>query len=214
MQAEQLKAVPRTEMGTRVSRKLRAEGQIPAIIYGHGQTPEAVVVGARELAMVLAHGARMIEIELNGKKQPHLIKTVQYDHLDQYPIHLDFARVDLDERVTVSVSIELKGTPKGISEGGVLEQILNEIEVDCLVTEIPGTLHPFVTDLGIGDALLVKDLGLPAGVNVTAGPEDKVALVREAEEEVEADADGEEAAEMPEVIGRVRSDEPEEEKKK
>jgi len=210
MQTEQLKAVPRTEMGTRVSRKLREAGQLPAIIYGHGQAPEAVTVGARELSILLGHGARMIEIELNSKKLPYLIKAVQYDHLDQLPIHLDLARVNLDERVTVSISIELKGTPKGVGDGGILEQIMNEIELDCLVTEIPDTLDPLVTDLGVGDALLVKDLGLPAGVNATAGDEDKVALVREAEEEVEADADGEEAAEMPEVIGRVRSDEPEE----
>ncbi len=215
MQTAQLKAVPRTETGTRVSRNLRAAGQLPAIIYGHGQTPEAVTVGTRALLAVLGHGARMVEIELNSKKMPYLIKEVQYDHLDHLPIHLDLTRVDLDERVTVLVSIELKGTAKGVNDGGVLEQIMNEIELDCLVTEIPDTLQPFVTDLGLGDALLVKDLGLPDGVTTSVGMDDKVAMVREAEEEeeTEADADGEEAAEMPEIVGRVRSEEPEEDKK-
>ncbi len=209
MQAEQLKAVPRTEVGTRVSRKLREAGQLPAIIYGHGQAPEAVTIDIREVTAVLGHGARMIEVELNKKKLPYLIKEVQYDHLDNLPIHLDLSRVNLDERVTVKVSIELKGTPKGISEGGILEHIMTEIEVECMVTEIPDTQHPLVTDLGVGDALLVKDLDLPASVKPLSSLDDKVALVREAVEEAEEEADGEEKAELPEIIGRVRSDEPE-----
>ena len=149
--------------------------------------------------------------DLGGKSQQYLIKDVQYDYLGQEPIHLDLTRVALDERVQVRVGIELRGVPKGVSEGGVLDQHLADLEVECLVTEIPKTLHPMVIELGLNESLLVKDLDLPPGVVALADGEERVATVHPlmiAEPEVEeAPAEVKKETEEPEVIGRARKEE-------
>ena len=92
------------------------------------------------------------------------MKEVQYDHLGIEVIHVDFARVSLDEKVEVTVPLELKGTPKGEAEGGVLSQIMNELEVECLVTDIPDVIRVNVSEMKLDDVLHIKDLKLPAGV--------------------------------------------------
>lgn len=203
-----LRGERRDHVGTRSSRALRAAGRVPAVVYGHGETPETLSLNLHDVMVGLAHGARTFEVEVAGAKKQFLIKEVQYDHMDATPIHLDLTRVDMNERVTVSVGIELRGTPKGAADGGVLEQYHADIEVECMVSQIPETLHPLVTELGVGDALLVKDLVLPAGVTTTFDPDERIASVRaqaveteEAGEEDEASAEGE-----PERIGRVRKD--------
>jgi large subunit ribosomal protein L25 len=154
----------------------------------------------------------MLQVKLGRREKQYLIKEVQYDYLDHTPIHLDLARVDLDERVKVRVGIELRGVPKGVSEGGVLDQHLADLEVECLVTEIPDTLHPIVLELGLEESLLVKDLELPSGVVALADPEERVATVKPllvTPEPEEAEAAEEPAAETeePQVIGRVRKEE-------
>ncbi len=204
-----LKAESRTLLGTRAARALRDEGRLPAVIYGHGEPPEAVSLARHDVEVALGHGARTLQVELGGEAKQYLIKDVQYDHLDHEPIHLDLARVDVNERVTVRVGIELRGVPNGVSEGGVLDQHMADIEVECLVTEIPDTLHPFVTDLGLEDSLLVKDLELPPGVESLADPDERVATVRAlmAAAEPEPTEEVEESTEEPERIGRVRKEE-------
>jgi large subunit ribosomal protein L25 len=209
METITLKGEPRTAVGTRVSRALRATGRLPAIIYGHGETPETLSLDLHDVVVALAHGARMLQVKLGRKTKQYLIKDVQYDYLDDTPIHLDLARVDLDERVKVRVGIELRGVPKGVSEGGVLDQHLADLEVECLVTEIPETLRPVVTELSLGDSLLAKDIELPPGVVVLTDPEERVATVRALAEapEPEADEEDEAGALQPKMIGRVAKEE-------
>lgn len=204
-----LTAESRTSLGTRAARALRNEGRLPAIIYGHGEPPEAVSLARHDVKVALGHGARTLQVELGGEAKQYLIKDVQYDHLDHEPIHLDLTRVDVDERVTVRVGIELRGVPNGVSDGGVLDQHMADIEVECLVTEIPDTLHPVVTDLGLEGSLLVKDLELPPGVESLADPDERVATVRAlmAAAEPEPAEEVEETTEEPERIGRVRKEE-------
>lgn len=210
-------AKPRTSLGKRATRKLRETGMLPVVIYGHGEPPESIMLVKHDVELSLAHGARTLTVKMGKATRQYLIKEVQYDHFDQIPIHMDLARVDMDERVTVHVSIELRGVPKGISGGGVLDQQITEIEVECLMSAIPETLHPLVTELELGDSLLVKDLEIPPGVTVLTKPDDRVATITtiaeeiEAEEPVEGEAD---KTEEPERIGRVRKDEESEEGKK
>jgi large subunit ribosomal protein L25 len=210
MEVTTIKGTPRGQQGTRACRALRAEGRLPGVMYGHGEPTESVLFDQHDVEVALAHGARTLQVELKGSVKPYLIKEVQYDHLYNTPIHLDLARVDLTERVRVRVGIELRGVPKGVSEGGVLEQIMGGIEVECLVTDIPDTLHPFVSHLQLGQTLLVKDLTLPPGVKALANPDDRVATVRElAEAPVKVEAvEGEEKPQEPERIGRIRKEEP------
>lgn len=203
-----LKGERRDGVGTRLSRALRAQGRVPAVVYGHGETPETLSLDLHQVVLGLSHGARTFEVEVAGKKDQYLIKEVQYDHLDTTPIHLDLTRVNMNERVTVRVGIELRGTPKGVGDGGVLEQHHADLEVECLVSQIPETFHPLVTELGVGDALLVKDLELPEGVKLTLDPEERIASVRvkAAESDDESGEDEEESSDEPERIGRVRKD--------
>ncbi len=210
METVTLTATAREKIGTRYARRLREKGQIPAIVYGHGEDPEPIALSTHDLGVELQHGARVLELALGGKKSPFLIKDIQYDYLGTTPIHLDLMRVDLDETVTVRVGIELRGTPKGVADGGVLDQHMADIEVECMVTNIPDTLTPLVTHLGVGDSLLVKDLQCGFGVTPLADPDDRVAtvtmLAAEPEEEEKA-PEGE--ATQPEVIGKGKKEEEE-----
>ncbi len=210
METMTLACEPRTDFGTRATRRLRETGKLPVVAYGHGEAPETFSLVRHDVEVALAHGVRMMKLDVGGKVQLFLIKDVQYDHFDHQPMHLDLARVDLNERVTVRVGIELRGVPKGISDGGMLDQVMPDLEVECLVTDIPDTLNPVVRDLGVGDSLLVKDLVLPPGVTATADGEDRVATVKilattAAEEETPEGE--EEESDQPEMIGRVRKDE-------
>lgn len=217
METMTLKAEPRSKLGTHATRRLRKTGYLPVVIYGHGEPPESVSLLQHDVELALTHGVRTLYLGEGAKAKPYLIKDVQYDHLGHLPIHMDLARVDLDERVTVRVAIELRGVPKGASEGGLLEQLMPDVEVECRVTDIPDTLHPVVTDLNVGDALYVKDLELPEGVRALVDGEERVALVRHlaAAPEPEEEAEGEEEkSEEPERIGRTRKDEGESEETK
>jgi large subunit ribosomal protein L25 len=207
METTTLTATPREGTGTKVARRERQAGRLPAIIYGHRETPEPVTLLAHDIDVQLAHGARVLNVDLNGRRGQYLIKEVQYDYRGTTPIHLDLMRVDLDEQVRVSVAIELRGTPKGLSDGGVLEQNLNELEVECLVTQIPETLRPLISHLGVNETLLVKDLELPEGVKALHDPEERVATIRVLAEEPEAEAEvTEEEAAQPEIIGRKKEE--------
>lgn len=208
-----MNAEARTRLGTRDARAQRASGRIPAVIYGHGEGAQPVSLDMHEVELALSHGVRSFDVVVGSNKQHCLIKDVQYDHLNSTAIHLDLTRVDADERVQVTVGIELRGVPKGVAEGGVLDQLMVELQVECLVTDIPETLHPLVEHLKVGDSLLVKDLKLPPNVVALDDPEERIATVSElaiaAQEEEEA-VEGEEGETAePERIGRVRKDEEE-----
>ncbi|MCH7700911.1 MAG: 50S ribosomal protein L25 [Planctomycetes bacterium] len=212
MEATIIQAKRRTQSGTRVSRREREEGLIPSIIYGHGEEPESVSLPQKEVLSELAHGSRVLEVNIEGQKSQYLIKAVQYDYLGTYPIHLDLMRVDADEKVKVSVGLELRGEPKGLSEGGILEQRLASIDVECLVGQIPETLHPGVSHLELGDSLTVADIEWPPGVVPLIDGDEKVATVRAPAAEVEVEEEAEADKAEPEVIGKPKEESAEDSK--
>lgn len=214
MEVAKLPAQRRTHLGTKHTRRLRQKGQVPAVIYGHGGDAIPIALEGHEIELVLHHHSRVVNLDLEGQADQYLIKAVQYDYLGTSPIHLDLMRVSQDERVKVTAEINLRGTPKGAHDGGVLLQLIADLDIECVVTAIPDEIRASVVDLGIGDALLVKDLELPPGVTPLASPDDKVAICRLPTETVEAaPAEGEGAegaAGEPEVIGRGKEQEPDE----
>lgn len=216
MEIASLVGESRTAAGTRAARRLRKDGKIPAIIYGHGQTPEDVAISQRDFGNLLTRGAHVVELALGSSKHQLLIKAVQYDHLGLAPIHADFMRVDLSERVTVSVPLEFRGTPAGVLEGGLLEHDLSSLSVKCTVTEIPVSIRVNVANLKIGEFIHVRDLELPAGIEAVTAGETIVASVKAkiAEEELAAATAGEEGATGPEIIGRKEKEEEGDEEKK
>jgi len=201
------------EKGKKACRRIRTTGWIPGIIYGHKQDPVPVVLPAHDLEQALRKGAHVLTIDLGGVREQVLVKDVQWDHLGSSMVHVDLARVDLHERVKVNVQVVLRGTPKGAAEGGVLEQVLSEMEVECVVTQIPESLRVNVAELGVGQALHIRDVPLPEGVVATGDPDTVVCVCRVLGEEpapVAAVAEGEAAPIEPEVITRGKVEEEEE----
>ncbi len=200
-----LKAEKREQSGTRCSRKLRKQGLVPAIIYGHKTEPVSVQLNYHDLTMELQHHHRLLEVELDGSQEKLLVKDVQYDHLGDTVIHIDLTRVDLDERVQVTVEIELRGTAVGVSEGGVLDQVNNNIELECLVTDIPESIRVKIGELKIGETLTAADLELPAGAKLISDPTTAIATISvmaEEPEEAEGEAGAAEGEVEPEVIAK------------
>jgi large subunit ribosomal protein L25 len=206
-QAIQIQAKPRSELGSRANKRLRDAGFLPGVVYGHKEAVVPVTLPKKEVVTHLDRGAHVFELSVDGKAENVLVKDVQYDHLGMDVLHVDFARVSLDERVEVTVPLELKGTPKGEAEGGVLQQLVAELEIECLVTDIPDRITHNVTDMGLDSDLHVKDLQLPPGVKALQDEDLMLAQVREIKEEEVAPTEAVEGAAEPEVIGRKPGEE-------
>jgi large subunit ribosomal protein L25 len=204
-QAPQIQASKRDQLGSRANKRLRDAGHLPGVVYGHKEAIVPVTLPRKEVVNHLNKGAHLFDLTLDGKAEKVLVKEVQYDHLGIEVIHVDFARVSLDEKVEVTVPLELKGTPKGEEEGAVLQQIVNELELECLVTDIPDKIVANVTEMGKDSALHIRELQLPPGVKALQDPDLIVAVVKEIEEEAVAEPGAEGSAE-PEVIGRKKEE--------
>ena len=202
VQAIQMSIKQRAERGSRAAKRLRDTGLVPGVIYGHGEDVLPVTLPRREVSIHLNKGAHVFELQVDGKQERVLVKDVQFDHLGSEVIHVDFARVSFDERVTVTVPLELKGEPKGAEEGGVLTQVIAALEVECLVLEIPEAIRHNVADMALNDVLAIKDIKLPPGVKAMQDGELIVATVKEVLEIAPAEVVEAEGAAEPEVIGR------------
>ncbi|TMQ71416.1 MAG: 50S ribosomal protein L25/general stress protein Ctc [Candidatus Eisenbacteria bacterium] len=158
----------RERLGKGGARTARREGKIPAVLYGHGEKPVAVAIGAREFDLALrGHkgGNPIVNLAVDSKEFTALIRAVQYDPVTHDILHLDFLHISLTETIEVRVTIHLTGTPTGVKDGGgILEHILREVEVRCLPTAIPSSMDADVSALNIGDSVHVRDLVVP---NVT-----------------------------------------------
>src|SRR5262245_2761979 len=205
-QTAQITAKPRSELGSRANKRLRDAGLLPGVIYGHKEAIVPVTLPKKETVNHLKHGAHVFDLAVDGKSEKCLVKEVQYDHLGLEVIHVDFARVSLDEKVEVTVPLELKGTPKGEADGGVLQQIIAELEIECLVTDIPDKIVHNVSEMEKDSVLHISDLKFPPGVKCLKDGELIVATVKEIQDEAPAVEAAEGAAE-PEVIGRKAEDE-------
>ena len=200
-QTIQVAAKSRPGLGSRASKRLRDSGLLPAVIYGHKEAVVPVTLPKKEVVTHLNRGAHLFDLSLDGKSEKVLVKDVQYDHLGMEVIHIDLARVNLDEKVEITVPLELKGTPKGEADGGVLQVVVSELEIECLVTDIPDAVRHNISELGLNQVLHVKDLRLPAGVRILQDENLILATVKEIVESVPTEATEAGSAE-PEVIGR------------
>jgi len=215
MKEIKLKVALREELGKEKVKKLRGLGLIPAVVY-KGKNSLNIKVSAQDLNRVIHTKAGenvvvSLQIEDGKAKKPKtvIIKEVQYHAVKGDILHIDFNEISLTEALTVKVPIAAKGEPVGAKEGGVLEHVLWEVEVECLPTQIPENISIDVSAMKIGDSVLVKELEIPAGVKVLADPEATVVslAVPHVEEEAEV-APGEEMVE-PEVIMEKKPEEEE-----
>ena len=211
MEIQTLKADLREQSGSARARKLRGEGLVPGVLYGHGQEVVKVTLAGEQVHELLTGGHRLLQLDLGQRREHALIKEVQWDTWGRAILHIDFARVALDETVRVSVPVVGHGTPRAVVAGGVFEQPLHAIEVECRVDAIPDDIRIEITPLEIGGMIHVKDLALPPGAKAVADPEAIVFIAHEArKEEVVAPAAAEAAPAEPEVIARGKEETEEE----
>jgi len=168
-----LKAEIREHTGTNAVQKVRKEGRIPAIVYGHKKTPVSISLDAHNFVEVLHHGQRLLDVQINKKKEKIIVKDLQYDYLSKNIIHADLMRVDITEAIKVNVPIELKSAAaaKGTHEGGIIEEHADQLEIECKATDIPETIVVSVKEVGVGDSLHARDITLPEGVKLISPPD-------------------------------------------
>lgn len=161
-----IKAKTREKLGSRYSRRVREAGGLPAVIYGHKQEPAAVTLDAHEALRLFKKGERVFTLEVEGVDGHEyvLLKDVQYDYLGTNVVHCDLERVDLDERVSVSVPVRLVGEARGLKKSGsTLMHPVTELEIECAVVNLPEFIEVEVTALDVGDSIKAGDVGLPKG---------------------------------------------------
>jgi large subunit ribosomal protein L25 len=204
-----LEAEVREKLGTKGAVLLRQNGRLPAVVYGHKQVPESVSLSAHEFERAVHHGHRVLDVKIAGKVETLMIKDLQYDYLGRDIIHADLVRVDISETVKVSVPIELKGTAKGLNEGGMIEEHADVLEIECVVTNIPETIVVSVKDVGVGAALYAGDIELPTGITLVSPPETLLVTcpMKAAAVSAEEEGHGDEGPASPEVITERKADE-------
>lgn len=229
MEQINLKAYKRDQIGKEFAKKMRNEGFIPAVVYKGKDSVSLKLIKVELLKLLRGAKSGNIIINLNifdeidsksktAKSKPDsrtvIIKEIQQEPVKGEVLHVDFNQISLTELLKVKVGIESKGESKGVKQdGGILEHIMWEIEVECLPTQIPEKIGVDVTDLAIGDSIYVKDLKVPEGVKILVDPQLIVLSVKPpaAEEVVAPKPEGEEVVEEPEVIKQKKVEETEEE---
>lgn len=165
-----LKAERRTAVGRSAARKLKASGVIPAVVYGGKDKPQPLQVAARDVNSILTHASSeniLVELEIAGEKTNRmaLVQEVQHAPVSRNILHIDFHAVSMDEKIHAEVPLEATGTATGVKNfGGLLEQSLRALAVECLPRDLPDRLTVDVSELNIGDSIHVRDIKMPNGV--------------------------------------------------
>ena len=187
MEAKKLNVEPRQGGGKSVAGRLRRDGKIPAVIYGH-VSPTAITVNAREFRNAFKRITEntIVELHMPGGVHEVLVKDYQKDNLTGQILHVDFYEFEKGKALRTRVPVRLTGSPVGVKEGGILETQLRELDVECLPKDLPEEIVLEISELGLDRALHVRDLTLPEGIRVLQAPDQVVCLVahRKAEEEV------------------------------
>jgi large subunit ribosomal protein L25 len=202
-----LKAEPRTDAGRSAARKLRARGLIPAIIYGGNIKPQPLQVAAREINAMMSHASGenvLVELEIAGQDSSRtaLVQEVQHSPVGGEIRHVDFHAISMDEMIEAEVPLEPIGTAVGVKTfGGLLEQSLRALAIECLPGDLPDRITVDVSQLNIGDSIHVRDIQLPSGVTPKVQPDlTAFSVVAPVVEEEPAVVEAEVAAAGPEVI--------------
>ena len=209
-----LEVQPRHETGKNANRRSRAQGKIPAVVYGGGRESVSIEVDRKTLVDTMKkHGGEnpIFLLKLGDRERHAMIRNMEVDPISRQVIHIDFQRVLMDQKVRVTVPIELVGTAYGVkTEGGVIDFVTREVHVECLPGEIPKHIDCDVTNLHVGQHAEVKDLQIPAGVTLLDDPERVIVSLSHARLEA-APAAAAESAEAeraePEVIKRTKAEE-------
>ena len=213
-----LTALLREERGKNANRRLRATGQIPAIVYGRAIDPISVAIDPREVFSILhSESGRntVFKLKINEKQMDVLIRELQVDPIRGHLLHADFQTISMDEKRAFSVPIDPVGEAEGVKGGGILDIVVREIEVECLPTDVPDHIPVDISDLEVGQAIRVRDLEITAEGFEVLSDQDLVLLTVvppkvEVEPEPEEELAEEEAEEGVEEAPEPAAETPEE----
>ena len=194
--------------GSANSRRLRREDHIPGVVYGHGMDPISISVVRRDLRLALSGPAgvnTVIDLTVDGKVYPAIVKELQRHPVRRNVSHIDFIQVDLNEEILIAIPVRLEGEAKAvIDEGGLVDPAVDTIEVRTTPRSIPNEIVIDITDMTMDSVITLADIKLPAGVTATADPETAIVTVlvtREEEHPEDEAAEGEEGAEGEDKAG-------------
>jgi large subunit ribosomal protein L25 len=211
-QTIRLKAELRTETGSGAAGRLRRAGSVPAAVNRIGGGTTLAKFDAHEFRSILRKHAgdqMLVTLDIEGDEVHALMREVQYDVITGYPIHADFGEVSMSEKITVQIPIRLLGEPEGVKvDGGVMQQTLRLVDVECLPADIVDCFEIDVSHLKLNHSLFVRDLNLGENYEVLTDEDIAVASVALPEEEPEPEAEGEEEkAAVPDVIAKGKKEE-------
>ncbi len=201
-----LKAERRSDTGRSAARKLKGRGIVPAVIYGAKDKPQPLQVSARDINAMLSHASGenfLVELEIDGEKSNRmaLVQEVQHSPVGGDILHVDFHAISMDEKIHAEVPLETIGVANGVKNfGGLLEQSLRSLPVECLPSDLPDRVIVDVSAMNIGDSIHVRDIQLPSGVTARVPPDLTALSVLAPAVEEEAVPVAAEAAAGPEVI--------------
>ncbi len=164
MQTFEMKADRREGLGSRISRRIRREGRLPAILCGKGSESLALHVSVADFELARKKHARIVMLQLDGKSEAAVVHDVAWDTLTQEPLHVDFQRVNMSEKIEIDVTLKVRGPSKGEVGGGILILQMDAVKVRCLPLEIPEQIEVDVRHLELHQSIHVKEIVLPAGV--------------------------------------------------
>ncbi len=194
----------REDTGKGVARRLRREGYIPGVIYGKTRDSQSLIVNPVDVVDKINKNA-IIDLQIEGNDENEetvMIKDYQRDVIKEKIIHVDFQQISMDEKIGVTVSVNLVGDSIGVKDGGVLQQLMRGIDIEALPIEIPDAINVDISELDVGDSLQVGDLDIPENVDIVSSLEDVVVTIVTPSEEIEEEEEElEEEFVEPEVIG-------------
>ena len=220
MEKIKLNSAIREASGTGGAKQLRNDGKVPAVVYKSGKVGLNICADKKELWNALHTDAgenALITLDITGGTKPAkktvIVQEIQLDPLSDEILHVDFHEISLKEKIKVKVPVQIKGEAEGVKEGGVLNQVLWDMEVECLPTDIPEHIIIKVNDLKVNDAIHVKEVNVPEGSKFLDDAENVVVAVvppqAEEPEEVEEAVEEVEAGSEPEVIKKGKPDDEE-----
>lgn len=208
--SDQIVTIARSKGGKHSNRRLRFSGQTPAVLYGHGQENVCLSVPSDALAAALRHGGRLVGLT-GAVTESAFIRDLQWDTFGTHVLHVDFTRISADELVKVNLTVELRGQAPGVNEGGVVEQLVHEVQIECPAGSIPEKLFINVNHLKLEDKITLAQIELPAKSKAFGDPDAVVVQCIVPVEKPEEGAEG--AVVEPEVIGAKKEEEEEAEEK-
>jgi large subunit ribosomal protein L25 len=206
--ADELVAEIREQTGKHENRRLRKAGRIPVVLYGHGKENLSLSVSAEDIDALVRRGSRLIDLR-GAVSETAFLRELQWDTWGTHVLHVDLTRISAHEKVEVVVGLELRGEAPGMREGGVVDQSMHEIELECPVAAVPDKIEVNVNNLNLDESITVGDLELPEGATVKAAPEAVVVQCVVPAELPEEEEAAEAVAGEPEVIGAKPDEEAE-----